>query len=159
MVTGGRDFATCQPTLDIPCDPTQHMLGHLVTMPGGSRYRESDLRARILGERGHLMLDKTGCNLWHLRTPGDQHSSNGTRPITAWHSNSTERTRIIAMITLTLEKLALVKAGFSTKDSVHQGPGQLTQKKIAHPGGLAPPRKAVQSHAGLYSVTGLDRSC
>jgi hypothetical protein len=41
------------------------------------------------------------------------------------------RTRIISMITLTLGKFALVKADFSIRDPVHQGPGLSTLEQIA----------------------------
>jgi hypothetical protein len=35
---------------------------------------------------------------------------------------------IITMVSLTLYNLALIRAGFSMKDPVHQGPGQSTPK-------------------------------
>jgi hypothetical protein len=47
------------------------------------------------------------------------------------------------MITLTPDKLALVNACFSIRDSVHQEPGWSTPCQMAHPGGFAPPEKAV----------------
>jgi hypothetical protein len=70
-------------------------------------------------------------------------------------------TRIITMITLTLDKVTPVKAGFSVKDPVHQGPEWSTPNQITHPEGLTPRplRKAVQGHEGLYSVTGWGSAC
>jgi hypothetical protein len=47
------------------------------------------------------------------------------------------------MITLTLDKHALVKADFSMKDSVQQGPILSTSHQISHLGGFAPPGKAL----------------
>jgi hypothetical protein len=63
------------------------------------------------------------------------------------------------MINLTSDKVALVKAGFSVTDPVHQGPGRLTLRQIALPGGFAPPRKAVYDRANLYIMIGQDGSC
>jgi hypothetical protein len=40
------------------------------------------------------------------RVSGSRPSSAGIHPITAWHTNFTTKARIIAMITLTLNKLA-----------------------------------------------------
>jgi hypothetical protein len=53
------------------------------------------------------------------------------------------------MTTLTSDKHALIKAGFSNEDSVHQGLGQLTSRQEAHPGGFASLRKAVRNSADL----------
>jgi hypothetical protein len=47
------------------------------------------------------------------------------------------------MITLILDKFALVKVGFSIRDPVHQGPGRSTPRWIAHPEGFALSGKAV----------------
>jgi hypothetical protein len=47
------------------------------------------------------------------------------------------------MITLISDKFILVKADFSTRDPVHQGPGRSTPRQIAHLGGFATPGKAV----------------
>jgi hypothetical protein len=41
------------------------------------------------------------------------------------------------MITLTSDKFALVKAGFSIRDPIHQGPGWPTPRQIAHPRGFS----------------------
>jgi hypothetical protein len=41
------------------------------------------------------------------------------------------RTCIITMITLTSDKFALVKEGFSIRDPVYLGPGQSTPEQIA----------------------------
>jgi hypothetical protein len=75
-----------------------------------------------------------GCN--------NRHSSTGIHPITVSH-NSFTRIRIIIMITLILDKFALVKVGFSIRDPVHQGPGRSTPRWIAHPEGFALSGKAV----------------
>jgi hypothetical protein len=61
------------------------------------------------------------------------------------------------MITLTLDKLTPIKAGFSVKDPVYQGPEQSTPRQIVCPRGFTPLKKAVQGRAGLYSVTGQRR--
>jgi hypothetical protein len=47
------------------------------------------------------------------------------------------------MITLTLNKLALVKMSFSIRDSVHQELERSTPCQVAHPGGFTPLRKMV----------------
>jgi hypothetical protein len=60
------------------------------------------------------------------------------------------------MITLTPDRLTLVKTGFSVKDLVHQGPGRSTPRQTVHPGGFIPHKKAVQGSAGLYSAIGRD---
>jgi hypothetical protein len=52
------------------------------------------------------------------------------------------RTCIIVMITLTSDKFALVKAGFSIRDPVHQEPWRSTPRQIAHPRGFTLPEKA-----------------
>jgi hypothetical protein len=62
------------------------------------------------------------------------------------------------MITLTLDKIAPVKAGFSIKDLVHQGPRQSTLRQIVRPEGFAPSRKEVQGYADLYSRMGRDET-
>jgi hypothetical protein len=69
------------------------------------------------------------------------------------------RTRIISMITLASDKLALIKVGFSVKDQVHQGPKQSTSRQIVYFEEFAAPRKVVQGHVGLYSAIGRDRAC
>jgi hypothetical protein len=91
--------------------------------------------------------------------PDNRHSSIGICPITAWHGNSSMRTRIITMITLTSDKLTPIKVGFSIKDLVHQGPGWPMPRKIVHPRGFTPPGKAVKGRTILYSATGWDDSC
>jgi hypothetical protein len=58
------------------------------------------------------------------------------------------------MITLTSDKHALVKAGFSIRDLVHQGPGQLTPHQEAHLRGFTPPGKAVGKSASLCGLMG-----
>jgi hypothetical protein len=63
---------------------------------------------------------------------------------------------IIAMISLISDKLTLVKAGFSIKDSVHQGPKQSNTKVECPSRGFRTPKKAVQGHVGLYSTMGWD---
>jgi hypothetical protein len=55
--------------------------------------------------------------------------------------NFTITTRVIIMITLTSDKFALVKAGFSIRDLIHQVPGRSTPRQIAHPRGFAPPER------------------
>jgi hypothetical protein len=60
------------------------------------------------------------------------------------------------MITLTLDKLTLVNAGFSVKDPVHQGPGRSTPRHIACPGDFAQLEKAAQRCTGLYCMMGHD---
>jgi hypothetical protein len=63
------------------------------------------------------------------------------------------------MITLTPDKFDLLKAGFSVRDTVDQGPRRSTLRQIVHPEGLAPPRKAVYGRADLYSTIGWDDAC
>jgi hypothetical protein len=50
------------------------------------------------------------------------------------------RTHIIAMLTLTSDKLAPIEAGFSIKYLVHQGHRQSTPKQTTHPEGLTNPQ-------------------
>jgi hypothetical protein len=75
----------------------------------------------------------------HPRTPGNRHSSTGTRSITAWHRDFTIRIHIIVMITLTSDKPPLIGTGFPMKGSIHQESGLSTPKQVASPGDLAPP--------------------
>jgi hypothetical protein len=88
--------------------------------------------------------------------PDNEHSSTGICPITASHGKSYMRTRIITKITLTSDKLTLIKGRFSIKDLVHQGPRLPTPRQIAHPGGFAPPEKKIKGHVGLYNATRWD---
>jgi hypothetical protein len=81
----------------------------------------------------------------------NRYSSAGICPIVISHSNSTKGTHIIAMITLTLDKHALVKASFSIYDSVSQVLRRSTPHQISRPRGFAPPRKGATIH---YIVTG-----
>jgi hypothetical protein len=53
------------------------------------------------------------------------------------------RTCIIVVITLTSDKLSVVKEGFSIRDYVHQGHEWSTPRQIERHGGFAPPGKAV----------------
>jgi hypothetical protein len=106
MAMGGQDLATYQPNLIHPCAPTQHARRILVATPGGPRYRASGLRDGILGLCGHLMSDKTRCNHGLPRVSDNRHSRAEIHPIAAWHSDSTTRTLINVMITLTSDKLA-----------------------------------------------------
>jgi hypothetical protein len=56
--------------------------------------------------------DKMRHNHMRPHAPGNKQSSTGIRPVTTSHSNSTTKTRIFSMITLTSDKLTLIKAGF-----------------------------------------------
>jgi hypothetical protein len=76
--------------------------------------------------------------------PDNRHLSTGIHPITTWHNNSSTRICIIAMITLILDKHALVKVGFPMKDLVHQRPGWSTPHQEARPGGFTPLGKGRQ---------------
>jgi hypothetical protein len=53
------------------------------------------------------------------------------------------------MITLTSDQHALVKVGFSIRDSVHQGPGWSTPHHEVHPRGFAPHEKAIRNNVSL----------
>jgi hypothetical protein len=63
------------------------------------------------------------------------------------------------MITLTLDKHDLVKAGFSMKDLVQQGPGWSTSCQIPHLGGLAPPPlwKGATTHGSVMGLGNASR--
>jgi hypothetical protein len=50
--------------------------------------------------------------------PDNKHLSAGTHPVTIWHYYFIKGTCTITTITLTQDKHALVKAGFSMRDSV-----------------------------------------
>jgi hypothetical protein len=99
--------------------------------------------SRGLKTQRHLMPDKIGCSHSCPHMLDSRHLSAGIHPVAAWHSHSTKRTNIIIMITLTLDKRTLIKVGFSTKGSVHQGPEWSTPHQRSHPGGFAPSRKAL----------------
>jgi hypothetical protein len=101
----------------------------------------------------HLMSGTTRHGNRHPHTPDSMHSSTRIYPIGTWHSNSTIGTCIIAMISLTLDKFALVKAGFSIINPVHQGPGQSTRHQIIRLKRFAPPGEVVSSRATLYRMT------
>jgi hypothetical protein len=62
----------------------------------------------------------------HALALDSRYLSTGSHPITVGHRNSTIRIHIIAMITLTWDKHALVKVDFDMRDMVYQGPGQST---------------------------------
>jgi hypothetical protein len=90
------------------------------------------------------MSEKTGCNQWLPRASGNMYLRVDNRPITAWHSDSTtQRTHIRVMMTAT-RQAGPTKAMFSTRDPVHKGPRQSTQKRTTLPGSLAP-------HPGRWS--------
>jgi hypothetical protein len=46
------------------------------------------------------------------------------------------------MITLSSDKLALIRTWFSMKDLVHQGPERSTPEQVIYPGAFTPLRKA-----------------
>jgi hypothetical protein len=66
-------------------------------------------RHQGLGKQWHLMLDTTRHRCRHPCVPDSRCSSAGIYPIAVWHSNSTKGTHIVAMISLTVDKHALVK--------------------------------------------------
>jgi hypothetical protein len=68
-------------------------------------------------------------------------------------------TYIIAMFTLTSNKLTLIRARFSIKDPIHQRLERSTPKQIICPRGFAPLRKAAQRRASLYCATWQDNAC
>jgi hypothetical protein len=94
----------------------------------------------------------TGRNHRHPRTLGNMHSSTGTHPIAALHSDYTMRTRIIIMITLTSEKLPLIGAGPCMKGLIHQEPKPSTPMKVVSPRDLLPPGERSMARASLYNV-------
>jgi hypothetical protein len=69
-------------------------------------YRANDSRANLLGRCGHLMSDKTRRNHWLPRVPGNRQTRAAIHPVATWSSDSTKRTHINVMITLTPDKLA-----------------------------------------------------
>jgi hypothetical protein len=88
--------------------------------------------------------------------PDNGNLSAGARPVIACHYYFMKGAHIIATITLTQIKHALINAGFSTKDSVQQGPGQSTPRHVSHLGGFAPPGKVFSRRTAHYSVMGHD---
>jgi hypothetical protein len=56
------------------------------------------------------------------------------------------------MITLTLDKHAMLKADFFMKDSDHQGPRRSTPQHEAHPGGFTTPRKVIENNTSLHGA-------
>jgi hypothetical protein len=63
------------------------------------------------------------------------------------------------MITLTSDKHALLKAGFSISDSEHQGPRWSTPRQETDPRGFTPPGKAIKTSVGLCGVMGRNSAC
>jgi hypothetical protein len=63
------------------------------------------------------------------------------------------RKHIIVMITLTSDKLILIKARFPIKDPVHQGPDKSTPKQTASPGGLTPPLPSKKQFEAMPAYT------
>jgi hypothetical protein len=68
---------------------------------------------QVLRKRWHLMPGTIGQDHGHPSATGSRYSSAEICPITARHNYSTKGTHIIIMITLMLDKHALVKASFS----------------------------------------------
>jgi hypothetical protein len=136
----GQDFITCQHSLTYPHTPAEHMFRPSVATPGG-------------------ILSRTKRNHRCPCTTGNRYSSTEIRSVTVWHNNSTIKTHIIVIIILTSDKLISIRAEFSMKDPVHQGPEWSTPKLITRLGGLASLGKAVQGHVSLYSATGRDDGC
>jgi hypothetical protein len=101
----------------------------------------STYQSQGLGKQWHLVPGRIGHSHRHPHALNSKHLSAGIHPVTAEHSHSTKGTCIIALITLTLDKHALVKAGFSMKESVHQGPGRSTPCQISCPRGFTPPER------------------
>jgi hypothetical protein len=143
MTMGGQDFTTCKPYLYLPS-----RLGWVCARALGCHARgvlstrKVAWEPRVFEKQVHLMPGMTRRNHRHPRVPGNRLSSTGTHPIAAWHSNSTTRTLIITMATLTSDKLTTIMAGFSMKGPIHQVPGRSTPKQIICPGGFAPRRKS-----------------
>jgi hypothetical protein len=140
---GGHDFTTCKPS-------PPHFPGSEHTRAPGSRTREllvSDKhqQSRVLEKRQHLMPSTTRHDHRHPRAPDSRYLSNGSRPITVWHRNSTTRACIIVMITLTQDKDTLVKVDFSIRDTVHQGPERSTPHQVTWPGDITPLGKVDES--------------
>jgi hypothetical protein len=75
------------------------------------------------------------------RTHDNWQLSVGTYPIITCHRCFTKGTRIITTITLTPDKRVLVKASFSMRDSVQQGPGQSTPRHVSCPRASHPPKR------------------
>jgi hypothetical protein len=98
----------------------------------------------------------TGHSCKHPRAPDNMHLSAATCPITVWHYYFTKGTHIIIVITLKSDKDALVKAGFSMRDSVQHGPQRSTPNHLSRPRGFLPLRKAFSCHAAYYSMMGHD---
>jgi hypothetical protein len=63
------------------------------------------------------------------------------------------------MITLTPGKHALVKVGFATRDSFHQGPGQSIPHRVSRSEGFAPHGKAFSRRVSHYIAMGHDDTC
>jgi hypothetical protein len=95
--------------------------------------------SRVLGNRWHLMPVTTGRGHRRPSAPDYKYLSIGIHPIAAWHNNISTGTRIITMITLTPDKLALVKTVFSIRIPVYQEFGRSTPRQMAHPRGFTPP--------------------
>jgi hypothetical protein len=70
-------------------------------------------RRQGLEKQQHLMSGMTRRGRRHRHEPTSRFSIDRICPITVYHSNYTKGTRIIVMITLAVDKYALVKVGFS----------------------------------------------
>jgi hypothetical protein len=119
-------------------------------------YRASGLGAQVFEWRGHLIPDKTRHNHRCPHTPSNRHSSTRIYPVTAWHSNSTTRTRIIGMIILTLDKLTRWGRGSPQMIMSTRDPDGKHHGRSPVPGATTPPPqgKEVWGHANLNSVMG-----
>jgi hypothetical protein len=151
---GRQDFTTCQP------DPS-HPPSSGCTQALGSRARGllvpgKHHRSQNHGKRWHLMPSTMGHGHMRPCAPDSRYFSTRIYPIAAWHSTSITGTRIIAMMTLMLDELILIKAGFSMRDWVHQGPRRSTPLRMARPEGFTPPErwsKAAPAHATWWDRT------
>jgi hypothetical protein len=63
------------------------------------------------------------------------------------------------MIILASDNHALVKAGFTIRDSVQQGFGQSTPHHVSHPRGFSPPEKAFSPRTIHCILMGHDNIC
>jgi hypothetical protein len=141
---GRLDFTTCQSNLSHPLSlgrtqaPGSHARG--LSVPGKHHQNQN------LGKQRHLRSGMIGHDHRRPCAPDSRYLSIGIHPVTTWHRNFTTGTRIITMITMTLDKFALIKAGFSIWHSIHQGTERSTPCQMGHPWALHPWKGSLKPH-------------
>jgi hypothetical protein len=121
--------------------PYQSLLYPGSHTPGTLRSWANNLEISIASRHSHLTPYKIRHNHWLSRASDNMHSRAGIHHITAWHNDSTMRTRINIVITLTPDKLAWWGLGSSQEIQSTENPDAQYQSRSPFPGALHPSEK------------------